>query len=235
MIIHSVRLHLAMTTTALFLLIVLPPLIIWLNFPQHLWSFFVGGMSWTAGVALKRLLVLLPVTRQLMLAGAAGAALWGFVSGVTELGALWLALTTDWMPVTLAAGVACGLGAASFEIAYLIVAGAIHDARHPDPEKFERWLAGARVSHWVAHQVVIERLGAVLLHVVTRAAVVESFMTSQIASALVALAMFTVVDGMATYGVAKNWDWFDPDTCRRFYTGIYSVGIVGGLTLAYIV
>ena len=234
MIIKTIKIHTSITISILILLAIFPLLVIAFSVPEYLWAFFIGGTSWTVALGAKMLVGFLPIMRKLMLAGPVGAAIWGLISGTCELGVFGIAFVVTMLPLNPISGLACGLGAACFEIAYLVVAGAIEDYRHPNPEKFKRWLAGAKVSNWIAHMAVIERIGASLLHILTRVLVVVSFLTLNPGPALIALAAFIVVDGLATFGVAEDWDWFNATICRRFYTSVYSVVSLCLLALAIV-
>lgn len=230
--IGSPQTHQAISLAMTVLLALLPPLFLYFGSLELLEFFFIGGMAWGAGVAVKLLLARVSSIQKTMKAGAVGAALWGMISGFAEIGALWIVVAADLLPLQAQAGIACGFGAASFEIFYLIVVGAIEEHRHPDPAKYHRWEAAARKSYWVANIGIIERSGATVIHVVARWSLFVGLAHAAIIPVANAVLSITLVDGLATYGVARKWDWFNPRTCRAFYLSVFGAGAVGWLILS---
>lgn len=216
--------HLALTTGLLCALAVLPSVGLAVVAPSLLWPFAVGVVSWAAAVTIKHSLALRQATRGMMRRGLMGAAAWGLASGLFELGAFLLVLTAGFISTTPAAGFAAGLGAGSVEVVYLVIVGAIENQRNPNPERYQRWLVAAQRSHWVAHMGWVERFSALVLHSATRTAVVVSVIDADPIPLVLALLAFMLVDGGATYGVAREWDWFDPIVCRRFFLMLLGVG-----------
>jgi len=200
--------------------------------PSDLAYYAIGGAAWALAVTGKLLLARVRFARRLMKAGVAGAGLWGLASGIAELGVLAAIATSGWLPLQLEVAAICGLGAAGFEIVFIVVTGAIEDYRHPDPDKLARWLAGARRSLWVAYMGAIERIDATALHVMTRIAVFDAMITQARTPALVALGLFALVDGAATYGASRDWDWFEPRICRAFYLTISGAALAGWAYMA---
>ncbi|MDE0922921.1 hypothetical protein [Aurantimonas coralicida] len=231
-IVASPHLHHRVSLAVLAVLTLGP--VIWLAAvrPGDLAYYAIGGAAWGLAVAGKLLLARVRFARRLMKAGVAGAGLWGLASGLAELGVLAAIASSGWLPLQLEVAAICGLGAAGFEIVFILVTGAIEDYRHPDPDKLARWLAGARRSLWVAYMGAIERIDATALHVMTRIAVFDAMIAQEWAPALAALGLFALVDGAATYGASRDWDWFEPRICRAFYLAISAAALAGWVYVA---
>ena len=83
---------------------------------------------------------------------------------------------------------------------------------------------------------VVERTGALLGHLGSRGLVwlaVHSPLNPAV-PALLALISFSAVDGVATYGTLKKWDWLKPRTWKRFYgfatlVGTFEISLFLGL------
>ena len=44
--------------------------------------------------------------------------------------------------------------------------------------------------------------------------------------------LFALVDGAATYGASRDWDWFEPRICRAFYLAISAAALAGWVYVA---
>jgi hypothetical protein len=154
-------------------------------------------------------------------------------SGVAELGAFASVLALTLLPATAAHGAAAGLGAAALEAFYIVVSGLIAEARQPPtPERSARWESGARQSAWIAYVLPIERGAAALVHIGARGLVAFGFSTATVAPIALALLTFTAVDGIATYGTARVWNWFDPPIATRYYLFVLVAGVANLALLA---
>ena len=224
-IVASPHLHHRVSLAVLAVLTLGP--VVWLAAvrPGDLAYYAIGSAAWGLAVAGKLLLARVRFARRLMKAGVAGAGLWGLASGLAELGVLAAIASSGWLPLQLEVAAICGLGAAGFEIVFILVTGTIEDYRHPDPDKLARWL-------WVAYMGAIERIDATALHVMTRIAVFDAMIAQAWAPALVALGLFALVDGAATYGASRDWDWFEPRICRAFYLAISAAALAGWVYVA---
>jgi len=63
----------------------------------------------------------------------------------------------------------------------------------------------------------IERFLATVLHVACRVLVLASVASGSVLPVAIALSFFVVVDGTATYGVVRGWNWCRSRTAQRFY------------------
>ena len=70
-----------------------------------------------------------------------------------------------------------------------------------------------------------ERFGALLGHIGSRGLVWLSI-SGPFYPFVLAIIGFTAVDGVATYGVYKKWDWLKPKIWKRFYGFVTLVGVV---------
>lgn len=204
--------------------------------PTLLRALAVGAASWAVAVGVKHAVARTARAREVQRAGAWGAAAWGSLSGVLELGALAAAFGAGLMPATVAHGVAAGIGAAALEVFYLVTAGIASAAREtPAPEgaahpRAVAWEGGARRSWIVANMLLVERVVAGVVHVGTRGLVAGSIAGAGMVPAIVALLTFTAVDGVATYGAAHGWNWFEPQVAGRYYLFVLLAG-AGNLAL----
>ncbi|WP_206064805.1 hypothetical protein [Nitratireductor mangrovi] len=193
------------------------PVAMWIAHPDSAVPMGVGALAWVFALVLKVVVNRTPQAERLSRRGPGGAALAGLVSGVSELGVLWLAVAAGMAEATLQSGLWCGIGAAAVEVAYLVITGV---RRRHDPElrrQHRVWLRGAAASRVVAHMFAIERALATLIHVASRVLVMASISLGVVWPVLLALLAFTAVDGTATYGAVHRWNWCRPTTARRFY------------------
>ncbi|MEO1044259.1 MAG: hypothetical protein AAFX04_02330 [Pseudomonadota bacterium] len=164
-------------------------------------------------------------------AGRWGCATWGAISGVFELGFFLITAALLASPNSLTGGAWAGLGAAIAELAYLLAMG----IWYPDDDQEARiaaWQRGARRSAWVRNIFLVERSSASLIHIGTRMLATLALISHTIWPLLIALASFTLVDGVATYGVKAKWNWFNPILCRAFYKFVFLCGLMNFLAVA---
>jgi hypothetical protein len=206
------------------------PILVGLLWPDLIAAMLYGAAAWALALIVKLALARTKAIRSLQRAGVAGAMAWGLFSGAAELGAFAGVLALNLLPMTAAHGAAAGLGAAVLEAFYIIVSGLIAEARQPPaPERAAAWESGARQSAWIAYVLPIERGAAALVHIGARGLVTLGFSTASIAPIALALLTFTAVDGLATYGTARSWNWFDPAIAARYYLFVL---VAGGANLA---
>lgn len=196
--------------------------------PELLTAAFVGAGTWVAALAVKHAFGFIKPVARIGAAGKTGASAWGAFSSAAELGAHALAVSAGFLQAGVVAGAAAGIGVACIEIIYVLAVGVIADLRNPDPAKLESWRRGARRSGWVEHMLFIERASAAALHVGARALVGASLAGAGWVFAGIAFVLFAAVDGVATYGAARRWNWFNPVLCRRYYSFVIASG---GVTL----
>jgi hypothetical protein len=216
---------------ALLALALAPCIVLTVKAGAHTWvHFFWGAGTWGIAVAIKRTLARWLNRALDQKAGQIfHAASQGLLSSLLELGAaalyLWRLDSADLFTV-----LAFGAGAGSAEVVYVLAAGSL---AKPDPQKEVAWARNAWNSFCVRYQVPIERLFAVIGHIGSRGLVYVGLHGSAAEAILwlsVALLFFTAVDGVATYGHVRNWDWSEPATCRRAH-GFFAVISISELLL----
>ena len=209
---------------------VLLPGLVLVILPHLAQAMLYGALAWAAAVIVKIAVSLFPGAKRIMAAGKTGAAVWGAFSGLAELGLLGYLMLEGVVSTGAASAAATGIGAASLEIVYVLAEGVITDIRHPDPAKYQAWLRGARRSLWVANIIFIERSAATILHVGTRGLLAISIGQILLFPIMIAMVSFAVVDGLATYGAVRKWNWFNPILCRLFCQFVLLAGALN-LTL----
>lgn len=124
-----------------------------------------------------------------------------------------------------------GVGAGCTEMLLLLAAALF--ARTPD-DAAGQWLQSAAASWCVRNALAVERAAALAGHVGARGLVCVAVATGLPWPAAAALASFSTVDAVAAYGQMREWNWFDPGTCRRFHALSAGVSLaeVAALALA---
>jgi hypothetical protein len=220
---------------ALLAVIIVPPAIL-LSAGGAPKALILGAAIWAASVAVKRL-VGRPLDRQLRKRNARSEIAAGFhgaLSAVCELGLAAIFLRT-WDDARLVDVLAFGAGAGCTEAFYVLCLAFTATKNRTDELA---WIKGAKESLWVRYTVPLERLLAAIGHSGSRGLVWLGLQLSGYQGAIfVALAMttFTMVDGVAAYGLQKKWDWSDPTICRRthlFFGGV-SMAEMSIFLLAY--
>ena len=190
------------------------PLLVYAGGASWQWG-WLGAVAWAVALVVK-----IPAAGSLhalpaSISPLSRAALSGIISSLSELGVAALIFTLyPLLPPRLPNILSFGAGAACLETLFVFTAMFFES---PPAEQVARWRIGARSSWCVRHAQIIERLSAFGGHVGTRGLISLSVYGGNVAIAVVALVTFAVTDGFATYGSFKNWDWFDPATCRRFH------------------
>jgi hypothetical protein len=206
----------ALSSTLTLALAILAPAVL-IGWFREAWFYLVAGaIAWALAVALKQSFAKLtgrisagtlpPILR------AAGSGAW---SALTELGLTGILFWLLSSPLPAAAVLAVGLGAASAEVLYLVVYGAIRHRATPAPPP--AWLEGAKTSYVVQHIFLVERILAGAGHIASRALIYLSLSRHSPWPALLAFVVFAAIDGAAYYGEVKRWDWFCPATSSRYY------------------
>jgi hypothetical protein len=152
------------------------------------------------------------------------AAVRGLVSALSELAlsAIYLAY---FLPMWSGQNViAFGVGVSSAEILFLLMIIIIHRLAHRSQTKDDRPSMAPKGPLCIRYSFLIERFGALTLHVGSRCLVFISLWQHEAWVGIWALVSFTLVDSLAAYGKLRNWNWLDPHICRRFYGIVLSVG-----------
>jgi hypothetical protein len=150
-------------------------------------------------------------------------------SALTELGFSGVLFRLLPSPLPAAAVLAVGLGAASTEVLYLVVYGAIRHRATPAPPP--AWIEGARKSHVVRHIFFVERILAGAGHIASRALIYLSLSRHSPWPALLAFVVFAAIDGAAYYGELNRWNWFCPATSSRYYGALAAAVMAEGAVL----
>lgn len=220
---------------ALLAVIIVPPAIL-LSSDASPKALILGAAIWAASVAVKRLAGR-PLDRQLRKRNTRSEIAAGFhgaLSAVCELGLAAIFLRT-WDDARFVDVLAFGAGAGCTEAFYVLCLAFTATKNRTDELA---WIKGAKESLWVRYTVPLERLLAAIGHSGSRGLVWLGLHLSGYQGAIfVALAMatFTMVDGVAAYGLQKKWDWSDPTICRRthlFFGGV-SMAEMSIFLLAY--
>ena len=127
-------------------------------------------------------------------------------------------------PIGFEDAISFGIGAGSFEALAIVAYSLWLHLSHTraDEDALRQWRENAPRSIWVRYYMPIERLGALFGHVGARGLVAlgagSSSVLQGVGFALIPLATFSAVDGIASFGEAKRWRWLDPQVARPFYT-----------------
>jgi hypothetical protein len=206
-----------LSSAVVLLAAVLLPVGLGLAHPPAIQALAVGAAAWALALLLKMLVNGTDLIARATRRGMPGAALAGIVSGISEMGVLYLAAIAGVVTSSAATGLWTGIGASVAEIAYLISVGMLKRAE-PETLKQQRiWLRGARSSRLVRHIFAVERLLATVLHIACRVLVLATVASGSLVPLAMALGFFVIVDGTATYGVVRRWNWCRRRTARRFY------------------
>jgi len=210
---------------ALLAVIIVPPSIL-LSAGASPNALILGAGIWAVSVAVKRLAGV-PLDRQLRKRNTRSEIAAGFhgaFSAICELGLAAIFLRT-WNDSRFVDVLAFGAGAGCTEALYVLCL-AFTAAKNRTDEL--AWINGATQSLWVRYTVPLERLLAAIGHTGSRGLVWLGLQLSGYQGViLVALAMttFTMVDGVAAYGLQKKWNWSDPTICRRTHLFFGSVSV----------
>ncbi len=182
------------------------------------WWFLLGAVTWAVSVGIK---IAFSGLLELWILGAYKhvskklyALLQGLLSAFTELGATALVFIYILSEGGLLHVVAFGAGAGVVEA--LILLGVALFSKEKNEAKL-LWY-----QNWT---FVIERFGALLGHIGSRG-LVWLGISGPLYPLALAIIGFTAVDGVATYGVYKKWDWMEPKLWKRFYGFVMLVGIL---------
>jgi hypothetical protein len=207
----------------------LPPLILVQYGRVSSWWLIAGGAVWVASLAVKW-----PLSTALASVGherlrvPTSAVFQGLLSALVELGAAAVYLRAS-RRGSLADVFAFGVGAGCVEALYVVILAVILGARGSDPDNEAAWAAGATVSLCVRYALPIERVSALLGHAGSRGLVYLSVSTVPLRGIplfILALLLFAIVDGIASYGLTVGWNWNDPCVCRRFYSFVFSISLI---------
>lgn len=178
------------------------------------WWFLLGAVTWAISVGVKIAVSgAFDVSFRDRISDTQYTAFQGLLSAVTELGAAAIVFAYMLSEGTLIHAVAFGAGAGILEAVILLVMALL------SKEKEERVLPW--YQEWT---FVIERFGALLGHIGSRGLVWLSI-HGPAYPFIIAILGFATVDGVATYGVLKKWDWLQPKIWKQFYSFVTLAGV----------
>jgi hypothetical protein len=210
---------------ACFLLLLALPFILALSAGRGgmLWLALGGGI-WAVSVGIKFV-----ATDLLELAGvrrfqpAWRALVHGLVSALCELGAAAVAFVWLLPPNTALHAAAFGAGAGWTEMLAILILGlrtaGRGSASAPDPAS----KAGSDLPQHVQWTFVVERGLTLIGHLGSRG-LVWLLARGFVWCGVLALATFTLVDGLASYGKFRKWDWLAISCWKRFYGFLAVIG-----------
>jgi len=209
-------------------LIIAGPSCLAVRFAGMPWKVPLAGAGlWAISILLKHPLAValshIPGVRE---AHPRRAILQGLLSAAVELSVAAVYLHA-WKGASLAEVLAFGGGAGSAEALYVLGRGILQRSR--DPQREAAWARAAAVSLCVRYTVPLERFFALVGHAGSRGLVYVGLHASRplgIVSWVVALALFSAVDAVATYGHLRGWDWNDPARCRRAHLFFSSSSVI---------
>lgn len=199
-------------------LAILGPLALAVMSFQAFWYFIAGAVAWCVAVGVKvgGMRIVGRVFDGLRLAPVWRAAIQGTWSATTELSLASIVFALAPRPMLLLNVLAVGLGAASTEILYLVALGTLRSTP-AQTSRLKVWIVGAQMSWVVRHVFFVERAIASIGHIAARALIYIAVYRYSIWPGLVALACFAFVDGEASYGHLRKWDWLRPDVAHKYY------------------
>lgn len=194
----------------------------------HDWFWLaMGGVAWLIGVALKVPVSVAVAFATRSLGDVARNAFLGAISSVSELGVV-VAMLVYGIDRSASIGdlLLFSVAAGATELLVLAVVALVQKV---DDDAVKRWHDGARVSALVRHSFFVERMIALGGHTGSRGLVGLTALGGPAWAAAIAVAGFTLTDGLAGYGHARGWDWSDPATFRRL---VVVLGAVAAVELA---
>jgi hypothetical protein len=160
----------------------------------------VGAASWALAYEVKVMLEPLLAPSLQRLDQLPHAAAWGLVSAGAEL-LLAVACMARWMD-RWGDAFAFGAGIGGFEVLFVLSQAG--------------WEPGAINHEAFPTLFLVERALTVVGHVSSRLIVFSALQRRSVGRFCIALLLFAVVDGVATYGWLSGWDWGDACLYGRF-------------------
>lgn len=189
--------------------------------------FGAGAITWALSVAVKMVAGgVVHMWTGARAPDAVQAALQGGVSAISELGLAALAFLFVLSGGSTSLVAIFGVGAGITEAAFLLLLARVQRGAEGGTETSEPAdppTAPPAVSDLRRHSFLVERVAALLGHVGSRGLIWLALQGS-IWPAGVALLTFSDVDGVAGYGVQREWDWMAPGVWWRFYPFALAVG-----------
>jgi len=181
------------------------------------WQWIIlGAAAWAVALVIKVVLgwAVNAFSQKLFTNEKIKSAIWGAWSAICELGiaAIIFIKTSS----TLANVIGFGVGVGIIEIIYVVSQLIVKKPPKSESQKgFMKW------------SLAIERLLTLIGHVSSRGLIwigIKSWFLSPFL--LIALLLFSIVDGVATYGTASEWNWSDSRLYKRFLGFVAVMGAI---------
>lgn len=187
------------------------------------WIFY-GFLVWISSVGIK---IVLAWQGNLLLSKSgllAKAITNGIISAVSELGLAALALifigtTNVDIPDIMLYAVSAG-------VTELLVISIYGMFEKREPETVKKWEISAKHCFLARNLFPIERMVALIGHIGSRGLVGIAIIKGYLWPITVALITFSTTDGLANYGVLKNWDWFNGTILKNFLLATGSLALI---------
>lgn len=192
-----------------------------------------GAVLWAASVLLKVILGI-PISlafSEKRRSSSAFAALWGSWSALCELGVVAVYFLFISRPAFAVDVIGVGLGVGSAEVLFIVRGGWLALLA---PSKL---LPSEPPGDWfAAWSGVFERASTSVGHAATRGLVWAGLGGWPLAPfAAFGFLTFALVDGIATYGTARGWDWKEPRLARRFNTFLAVIALLEAAAFVFVV
>lgn len=149
--------------------------------------------------------------------------LWGMQSALAELGITIYFFYIYWSELNLKNILSFGIGIGIIEIFYVI--GAVFLEVRNKEEDIEEAL-----DWFVTWSSVFERIYTLFGHVFSRGIIwIAMLAGTNYFLILIAFSLFSIVDGIAIYGVNNNWNFMDPLISRKFHVSMTFISLIEGL------
>lgn len=200
---------------AILLLIGLP--VVLLHWRGAAWKWFgLGILSWALAVVVKTLITYSlhalfldnwPLEVRSVIDGA--------ISALTELGAaVWFLRKAQLRLIDV---LAFGIGIGVFEVVFTLALGYL--------ESWDDGIAPGNRFDFIDSFFLMERVLALSGHTASRLLIYTAVQRKWLMPALVSFALFSLTDGLASYGLGAKWDW-NAQVMSRFL-GVVAVIVLG--------
>ena len=181
-----------------------------------LW-FFIGAFALIVSVGIKLIVSTLAChSLEKWLSHKSHAMTWGFVSAFCELGLAAFVFFFLLPDGSLWNVIVFGIGAGGCE-AVILFGVVLYQKDNTSKQDVLVWH-----QRWT---FVIERTGALLIHIGSRG-LVWLGVHGTVYPLMLGMIIFASVDGVATYGVLDKWDWLEYQTWKRFYAFVIVSGVL---------
>jgi hypothetical protein len=194
----------------------------------------LGGATWALAVSLKFALAaaLRPHRRMRRLGRYERAVVSGLLSGASELGLSAICFLSLLGRLDVKHLIAFGVGASSAEVCLVMSLAFLQKSQ---PECVSARASGVSESNLVRFMQPLERFFALSIHVTSRWLVYVALFDQYYFLGVFAFVCFCAIDGLASFGHASDWNWFDPTVAWTFYGVIASLASIQWVLLIFTV